>query len=287
VSRRPDHETGQVVSRDGTTIGYRRLGAGPVLLLLHGGALSSQHYLRLAAALAGEFTVVLPDRRGRGLSGPFPPGYSIRTEDEDLAALVAATGARYAFGPADGGLFALHASMSLPELERIAVYEPVLFAGQPGQAEFEQVIDRYSARIEAGDVVGAAIGLTKDADLARVVGAIPDAVFRPLFRLALWLDARRVRPGDTSLRQLIPTLRPELVEVRATEGTVDDYRRVTAHVLLMRASEAPPLMTGSLDALRRVLPHSDLLVLPGLRHGSAQDQGSPAPIAAALRAFFR
>ena len=287
MSRRVAFTTGHVTSRDGTTIGYRRLGAGPVLLVLHGGALSSQHYLRLAAALAGDFTVILPDRRGRGLSGPFPPDYSIRTEDEDLAALVAATGARYAFGPADGGLFALHASMGLPELEKVAVYEPVLFAGQDGQAEFEGVIDRYNARIDAGDLIGAAVGLTKDAGLSPVVSAIPDAVFRPLFRLALWLDARRVRPGDTPLRALIPTLRPELAEVRATEGTLDDYRRVTARVLLMRAAGAPPLMTGTLDALARVLPHHELLVLPGLNHGSAQDQGRPAVIAAALREFLR
>lgn len=286
MSRRPDFSTGQVTSRDGTTIGYRQLGTGPALLVLHGGALSSQHYLRLAAALADRFTVVLPDRRGRGRSGPFPPNYSIRTEDEDLAALVAATGARYAFGSADGGLFALHASMRLPELERVAAYEPVVFAGQAGQAEFEQVIDRYDARIEAGDVIGAAVGLTKDAGLSRIVGAIPDAVFRPLFRLALWIDAARVKPGDTSYRDLIPTLRPELVEVRATAGTLDDYRRVTARVLLMRASGAPPLITGSLDALQRVVPQSEVLLLPGLAHGSAQDQGSPHRIAAALRTFL-
>ncbi|MBO3749223.1 alpha/beta hydrolase [Streptosporangiaceae bacterium NEAU-GS5] len=286
MSARPAYDTGHVVSTDGTRIGYRRMGDGPGLLILHGGALGSQHYLKLAALLADEFTVYLPDRRGRRLSGPYGDHYSIRTEDEDLAALVAATGARYAFGPADGGLFALHASMSVPELERVAVYEPVLFVGQPGTDEFVRVIERFNERVDRGDVVGAAVGLTKDSEASKLVSAVPDAVLRPLFRLALWADAWWVKGDYTPLRDLIPTLRPELAEVRATEGTLDDYRKVSARVLLIRGGKAQPLFTGTLDALHRVLPVSDLVVIPGLHHGSAQDQGNPQAIADVIKPFF-
>jgi len=116
---------------------------------------------------------------------------------------------------------------------------------------------------------------------------IPDSVFRKLFRLVLWLDAKRAKPGDTPYGELIPTLRPELAVVRATEGALDDYRAVGARVLLMRASGAPPLITGSVDALHAVLPHSEVLTLPGLAHGSAQDQGRPAPIAARSAYFLQ
>jgi len=287
VSRRPVYATGYVVSQDGTRIGYRRLGSGPGLLILHGGALSSQHYLKLAAALADEFTVYLPDRRGRGLSGPFGDHYSIWTEDDDLAALVSATGARYAFGAADGALFALHASLRLPQLEKLALYEPVLFVGQNGLDEFVRVIERYNQRIDAGDLVGAMVGLTKDSGISRLVSAIPDAMLRPLFRFLLWLDAKTVKGDDVSLRQLLPTLRPELAEVRATAGTLNDYQSVSARVLLMQGSKAEPLITGTLDALAQVLPHSERTALPGLRHGSAQDQGSPLAIADVVRAFLR
>ncbi|MEU1641010.1 alpha/beta hydrolase, partial [Nonomuraea sp. NPDC005701] len=59
----------QVRSADGTTIGYRRSGRGPGLILVHGGMQASQHFTKLAAALSTEFTVYVPDRRGRGLSG--------------------------------------------------------------------------------------------------------------------------------------------------------------------------------------------------------------------------
>ena len=58
---------------------------------MHGGALASQHYMKLGAALAEEFTVYIPDRRGRGMSGPYGPHYSIEREDEDLDAVVTDT----------------------------------------------------------------------------------------------------------------------------------------------------------------------------------------------------
>lgn len=287
MRRRPIYTTGYVLSKDGTRIGYRRLGNGPGLLILHGGALSSQHYLKLAAALAAEFTVYLPDRRARGLSGPFGDHYSIRTEDDDLTALVSATGAQYAFGTADGALFALHASLRLPQLEKLALYEPVLFVGQNGQDEFLRVIERYNQRIDAGDLVGAMVGLTKDSGISRLISAVPDAMLRPLFRFLIWLDAKTVKGDDASLRQLLPTLRPELAEVRATAGTLNDYQSVSARVLLIQGSKAQPLVSGTLDALAQVLPCSERTVLPGLHHGSAQDQGSPLAIADVVRAFLR
>ncbi len=44
--------------------------------------------MQLAEAMAGSFTVYLPDRRGRGLSGPYGAGYSMQREVEDLDALL-------------------------------------------------------------------------------------------------------------------------------------------------------------------------------------------------------
>jgi pimeloyl-ACP methyl ester carboxylesterase len=84
--------TGSVVSADGTRIGYRRLGRGPSVILLHGGVNASQHMMKLGLALADAFTVYLPDRRGRGMSGAYGAAYGIQREDEDLAALVNYTG---------------------------------------------------------------------------------------------------------------------------------------------------------------------------------------------------
>lgn len=127
-----DHEEGDVPEEIGyvegsTTIGFRQLGQGPGVVILHGGALASQHYMKLGTALAEEFTVYIPDRRGRGMSGPYGPHYSIEREDEDLDAIVTDTGAQYVFGEADGGLF-VGGSFSKTSCVRSQAW-PSVFAG--------------------------------------------------------------------------------------------------------------------------------------------------------------
>jgi pimeloyl-ACP methyl ester carboxylesterase len=69
-----------VRSADGTTIGYRQLGRGAGVILLHGGMKTSQDFMTLAAALSDAFTVYVVDRRGRGLSGPIGDGFSVDKE---------------------------------------------------------------------------------------------------------------------------------------------------------------------------------------------------------------
>ena len=90
--------TGSVVSSDGTRIGYLRAGHGPAVVLLHGSNKSARSHTQFALALADAFTVYLPDRRGRGLSGPHRPDHGMRTEVEDLQAVVAGSGAQKVFG---------------------------------------------------------------------------------------------------------------------------------------------------------------------------------------------
>jgi pimeloyl-ACP methyl ester carboxylesterase len=53
------------VSADGTSIGYRRMGAGPALVLIQGAMGTSEHFIELGSLLSDSLTVVLPDRRGR------------------------------------------------------------------------------------------------------------------------------------------------------------------------------------------------------------------------------
>ncbi|MBB6670387.1 alpha/beta fold hydrolase [Cohnella nanjingensis] len=78
------YTTGFATSKDGTTIGYRQLGQGPGLVIVHGSMQAAQNFMGLAAALSNEFTVYIPDRRGRGLSGPMGEHYSIQKECEDI-----------------------------------------------------------------------------------------------------------------------------------------------------------------------------------------------------------
>jgi pimeloyl-ACP methyl ester carboxylesterase len=63
----PIYQRGFATSSDGTIIGYRQLGHGPALILVHGGMKSSQDFMQIAAALSDAFTVYLPDRRNARL----------------------------------------------------------------------------------------------------------------------------------------------------------------------------------------------------------------------------
>lgn len=83
-----------VKSSDGTTIGYRQIGEGPGLVILHGSMSTGYNHIQLAEQLADRFTVYLPDRRGRGLSGPYRDGDTIESEVGDLLAVLAETGPR-------------------------------------------------------------------------------------------------------------------------------------------------------------------------------------------------
>ena len=98
MSKEIEYTKNIVTSKDGTNIGYRQMGSGPGIILLHGGISSSQYFMKLGSALSDEFTVYIPDRRGRGLSGPFGNNYGLQREVEDLEAILKKTGAHYLFG---------------------------------------------------------------------------------------------------------------------------------------------------------------------------------------------
>ena len=59
-----EYRTGTVGSVDGTVIGYRSLGSGPAVLLVHGGMKAAQHLMDLARVLSDGFTMHVVDRRG-------------------------------------------------------------------------------------------------------------------------------------------------------------------------------------------------------------------------------
>jgi len=88
MSSKKRYTTDFVISKDGTKIGYRQLGNGAGLLLVHGGMMSSQNFMKLGEFLSSKFTVYIPDRRGRGLSGAHGDNYSLLAESNDLLAII-------------------------------------------------------------------------------------------------------------------------------------------------------------------------------------------------------
>jgi pimeloyl-ACP methyl ester carboxylesterase len=81
-----------IASPEGADIFVRSGGSGPVVVLLHGYAETSDSWGPLAAELDKNFTVVVPDLRGIGRSSRPDGGYDKKTQAADIRAVVTALG---------------------------------------------------------------------------------------------------------------------------------------------------------------------------------------------------
>src|SRR6516225_10229285 len=78
----------QDIKTDGATIHVRVGGSGPAVVLLHGFGDTGDMWAPLAAVLAKDHTVVVPDLRGMGLSSHPEGGYDKRTQAADIRAVL-------------------------------------------------------------------------------------------------------------------------------------------------------------------------------------------------------
>ena len=81
-----------VASPEGADIFVRWGGSGPVVVLVHGYAETSDSWAPLAAELVKRYTVVVPDLRGIGRSSRPSGGYDKKTQAADIRAVVSALG---------------------------------------------------------------------------------------------------------------------------------------------------------------------------------------------------
>lgn len=318
----PAYETGSVTSRDGTIIGYRQLGHGPGLIAVHGGMNAAQNLMKLAGALADAFTVYLPDRRGRGLSGPPGDHYSLAAECEDIDALARATGARNIFGHSSGAIIALQAALVLPAIGKAALYEPPLSVNGSTPTAW---VARYDREVAQGKLASAAITAARGTKTAppllrfvpRTVLELPlnaavrthgdrttaagspaggSPARRAALRALLWplrKAAQRSQAPDQAgsrddvpLRALVPTMHYDAQLILNSEGTLPTFARTSAQVLLLGGSKSPAYLKTSLDALAGVLPRAQRAELAGCDHLAPDNSGHPEQVARELRPFF-
>ncbi len=76
------------ISANGTTIHMRVGGKGPAVVLLHGYGESGDMWVPMAADLARDHTVIVPDLRGMGLSAKPKGGFDKKTQAGDVAAVL-------------------------------------------------------------------------------------------------------------------------------------------------------------------------------------------------------
>ena len=194
---------------NGATLYYEEYGAGPPLVLIHGGLVSSAMWEPHLPHLVDDFRVITPDSRGHGRSTNPSGRLSYTQLAEDVAALIAALGLvrPVVGGYSDGGQVALELGARHPD----AAGALIVGAAYPEYA-ISGIREAHRAFLGADDA-GTPDAAQVDANLGEFADLVkswhPDGNRRWQTLLgetaAMWLGYQGLAPAD--LRRIdAPTL---------------------------------------------------------------------------------
>lgn len=235
----------RVVSKDGTRIGFLRLGTGPSLVVVHGSLTTGNEWLPIASALSDRFTCFLMDRRGRGRSED-STRYSLSAECEDIEAVLDHAGDACLLGHSYGAICALETARGRP-LSKLVLYEPPLpmspSADESALAELKSAVERrdYDAALTIG--CRRMIGMT-DAEVAALRGTL------------MW----------RSMAALTPTWTRECEVVADLDPGVERYATVSTATLLLLGTATAEHHIEASRALAKRLPAARLVEIEGQGH---------------------
>lgn len=275
-----------VKSADGTPIGYTKAGQGPGLIIVGGAMGTAANYSELAEALSDQFTVYVPERRGRGMSPrPYVPLHRITTEIEDLRALVDESHARLLFGLSSGAVIALTATAAIPSIDKAVIYEPPFFF----KSDIDRArIARFKDEVARKDYLGA---MTTAGELVKLapppVQLLPRFLRRPLTKLVMRM--LEGGPPYAPLSELIPAMRFDFDVVAEMSQQGPSFRSLDKEILLLGGTRIPRYLKDALEGLARTLPNARRVTLPGLDHAAPWNTdrgGKPQVVAEAMRSFY-
>jgi pimeloyl-ACP methyl ester carboxylesterase len=229
VKQTGDFEVAREVELHGHRVSYRTAGSGPVVLLIHGIAGTSEQWANVAPVLAESFTVVAPDLLGHGQSAKPQGDYSLGAYAVSLRDLLIVLGHRRAsvVGHSLGGGIAMQFAYEYPVFaERLVVVDsgglgrdvhPLLRAATLPGAELVLPLLVHPRVLGLGEAVGqvlARLGLRAGpdiAEMARGYASLGDAEARAAFlhtvRAVIDVSGQRVSAADRLyLTSLLPTL---------------------------------------------------------------------------------
>ena len=238
----------KITSSDGTVIGFRRSGAGPPLLLVHGTTADHRRWAAISPQFERHFTVYAMDRRGRGGSGD-APGYDILREAEDVAAVVEAIGEPASvLGHSYGGLCSLEAALLTDKVSRLILYEPPIPTGFPIYPP--GVPDRMQALADQGELEAALEVFMRE------VVRMPEHELEAYRQLPMW----PVRIA------LVPTIPRELVIDRTYSFDAEKFANLQAPTLLLLGGDSPQPYPQAIELVDSALPDTRVVIMPGQRH---------------------
>jgi pimeloyl-ACP methyl ester carboxylesterase len=238
----------QISSKDGASIAFKRSGAGPALLLVHGATADHRRWSAISPKLEQHFTVYAMDRRGRGGSGD-SPDYDLQREAEDVAAVVNSIGEpANVLGHSYGGLCSLEAALLTDKISKLVLYEA---AGSGGPDHYSQhTIDRMQELIDSGQ---------NEAAL--------EIMFREIVKMPEHeLTAYRKLPMWQGRILLAPTLPRELAIDLKYRFIADRFRDLQVPTLLLLGGDSPAFVKQTTERINSAFPNSKIVVLPGQQH---------------------
>ncbi len=242
----------QIPSKDGTLLAVECAGAGPSLVIVHGGTGDRTRWTPLFPLLSSRFTVCAMDRRGHGASGD-SPDYTLQKEAEDIAAVVnSRPGPVFLLGHSYGGVAALEAAFLTDKISRLVLYEPPL-----QDLDNAAVLARMERMIQAGDREQALVTF-----LGEIVMISPSE-----------LAAMKARP---SWAGLLASVESSIRQDRALAAYRFEPKRMSTlkvPTLLLTGSKTASLqLKQAIRGLLDSLPNRSLVVLEGQEH-NAMDTG--------------
>ena len=260
----------KVISKDGTTIAYEKLGRGPPLILVDG-AFCSRSFgpmPELAKALSDRFTVVYYDRRGRGDSTDAGV-VDVEREVDDIDALVGAVGGEaFVYGCSSGAVLAVRAvARGGFVAKKLVVYEaPLSLDGTnfPSPADWGEQIAVLVKRDRRGDAVKL---------FMRVVGTPRFAIFmmsnlmpkiwKQLCAVAHTLPYDFAILGDTQRGGPLPD---ELAQKLAA---------IRVPTLALSGGKSPPFMKHAAEVIANGVVDGRSAVIAGQDHNVAAKAVAP------------
>jgi pimeloyl-ACP methyl ester carboxylesterase len=246
-----DFATAQHLELHGHRVSYRTAGSGPVVLLIHGIAGTSEQWADVAPMLAEDFTIVAPDLLGHGESAKPIGDYSLGAYAVSLRDLLIALGHRRAtvVGHSLGGGIAMQFAYEYPVFcERLVIVSsggvrrevhPLLRAATLPGAEIVLPLIASQRVLGWGGAIGqflSRIGLRAGpdiAEMARGYASLADAKARSAFlhtvRAVIDYNGQRVSAAD---RLYLSSMMPSLIVWGRRDPLIPAAHGEAAHRLM-------------------------------------------------------
>ena len=242
-----------IESADGTVVVLAEEGAGPTVLIVHGGMSDEAPWVRVATELAHNFHVVRIRRRLYRLELSADAATDFAREVEDLAAVTATVdGPCLIVGHSSGAVVALESLVAHPEAYAGAVlYEPPLVLDGPVGGPTS--VPRARAALAKGKVGTALRIFLKEcvrvpAATAAVAGVLSG--FMPDLKKFV---ARQIEDMDA---------------IDRLGRRVETYATIQIPVMLLTGAKSPAHLGERTRALAAVMAHATITTMPDQGHGA-------------------